>query len=81
MFFSSSAWYSLEYLCVVRLATVDSKCKPHLTPVVFVYDNDCYFLPIDQKSKRSKPKNLKRTYIIQMLPCYWMNTTKTKTLF
>ena len=53
---------------VARLATVDSECKPHLIPVVFVYDNDYYFIPIDQKSKRSKPENLKRVKNIQQNP-------------
>jgi PPOX class probable F420-dependent enzyme len=47
---------------VARLATVDLECKPHLVPVVFVFDNDndCYFIPIDAKTKRSRPENLKR---------------------
>ena len=53
---------------VARLATVDSECKPHLIPVVFVYDNDHYFIPIDQKSKLSKPENLKRIKNIQQNP-------------
>jgi hypothetical protein len=35
---------------VARLATVDSECKPHLIPVVFVFDNDCYFIPIDEST-------------------------------
>ena len=53
---------------VARLATVDSECKPHLIPVVFVFDNDCYFIPIDEKTKRSKPENLKRIKNIQQNP-------------
>jgi PPOX class probable F420-dependent enzyme len=53
---------------IARLATVDSECKPHLIPVVFVYDNDCYFIPIDEKTKRSKPENLKRIKNIQQNP-------------
>ena len=52
---------------VARLATVDSECKPHLIPVVFVIDNDCYFIPIDQENKRSKPEKLKRVKRIY----YW----------
>ena len=47
----------IDKATVARLATVDSECKPHLVPVVFVFDNDCYFIPID--AKRSKPENLK----------------------
>lgn len=45
---------------VARLATVDSECKPHLIPVVFVFDNYSYFIPIDEKTKRSRPEKLKR---------------------
>jgi PPOX class probable F420-dependent enzyme len=46
---------------VARLATVDSECKPHLIPVVFVYDNNYYFIPIDDKHKTSTPEKLRRT--------------------
>jgi PPOX class probable F420-dependent enzyme len=53
---------------VARLATVDSERKPHLIPVVFVFDNGCYFIPIDEKSKRQKPDRLKRVKNIQQNP-------------
>ena len=55
---------------VARLATVDIKCTPYLVPVVFVLDNDndCYFIPIDEKTKRSKPENLKRVRNIKENP-------------
>ena len=55
---------------VARLATVDLECKPHLIPVVFVYDNDrdFYFIPIDEKTKRSRPENLKRVRNIKENP-------------
>ena len=55
---------------VARLATVDIKCTPYLVPVVFVLDNDndCYFIPIDEKTKRSRPENLKRVRNIQKNP-------------
>jgi PPOX class probable F420-dependent enzyme len=53
---------------VARLATVDLECKPHLIPVVFVFDNDCYFIPIDEKTKRSRPEKLKRAKNIQQNP-------------
>jgi PPOX class probable F420-dependent enzyme len=58
----------IDKAMVARLATVDSECKPHLIPVVFVYDNDCYFIPIDEKTNRSKPENLKRVKNIQQNP-------------
>ncbi len=53
---------------VARLATVDTECKPHVIPVVFVFDNDCYFIPIDAKTKRSRPEKLKRAKNIQQNP-------------
>jgi PPOX class probable F420-dependent enzyme len=55
----------VEKARVARLATVDSECKPHLIPVVFVFDNNCYFIPIDEKHKRSTPEKLRRTKNIQ----------------
>ena len=55
---------------VARLATVDIKCTPYLVPVVFVLDNDndYYFIPIDEKTKKSRPENLKRVRNIQENP-------------
>jgi PPOX class probable F420-dependent enzyme len=58
----------IDKATVARLATVDSECKPHIIPVVFVFDNDCYFIPIDEKTKRSKPENLKRIKNTQQNP-------------
>ena len=55
---------------VARLASVDLECMPHLVPVVFVFDSDgsFYFIPIDEKSKRSRPENLKRVRNIKENP-------------
>ena len=55
---------------LARLATVDRECKPHVIPVVFVLDNDhnCYFIPIDDKTKQGRPENLKRVKNIQENP-------------
>jgi PPOX class probable F420-dependent enzyme len=58
----------IDKATVARLATVDSECKPHLIPVVFVFDNNYYFIPIDEKTKRSRPENLKRVKNIQQNP-------------
>ena len=58
----------IDKTTVARLATVDAECKPYLVPVVFVFDNDCYFIPIDEKIKRSKPENLKRVKNIEQNP-------------
>jgi PPOX class probable F420-dependent enzyme len=55
---------------VARLATVDSEGKPHLIPVVFAYDEEHYYIPIDEKTKQrpSKPEKLKRVKNIQANP-------------
>jgi PPOX class probable F420-dependent enzyme len=56
---------------VARLATVDSASKPHLIPVVFVYDDDHYYIPIDEKTKQQssgKPEKLKRIKNILVNP-------------
>jgi PPOX class probable F420-dependent enzyme len=58
----------IDKATVARLATVDSEYKPHVVPVVFVFDNDRYFIPIDEKTKRSRPENLKRVKNIQQNP-------------
>lgn len=50
---------------IARLATVDSDSKPHLIPVVLVFCNYFFYLPIDNKSKRARPEKLKRTRTIQ----------------
>ncbi|MGA9150271.1 MAG: hypothetical protein WBZ36_06820 [Candidatus Nitrosopolaris sp.] len=33
----------IDKATVARLATVDSEWMPHLIPVAFVFDNDCYW--------------------------------------
>jgi PPOX class probable F420-dependent enzyme len=55
---------------VARLATVDLECMPHLVPVVFAFDYDrgFYFIPIDKKTKRTRPENLKRVKNIKENP-------------
>ena len=55
---------------VARLATVNSEGKPHLVPVVFAYDREHYYIPIDEKTKQrpSKPEKLKRVKNIQANP-------------
>jgi len=58
----------IDKATIARLATVDSEYKPHMVPVVFVFDNDYYFIPIDEKTKRSRPENLKRVKNIRQNP-------------
>jgi PPOX class probable F420-dependent enzyme len=55
---------------IARLATVDSKSKPHLVPVVFAFDGEHYYIPIDKKTKQEpcKPEKLKRVKNIQTNP-------------
>jgi PPOX class probable F420-dependent enzyme len=58
----------VERARVARLATVDSESRPHLVPVVFVFDGSCFFVPIDEKKKTVKPEKLKRVKNIQGNP-------------
>ena len=53
---------------VARLATVDSEFKPHIVPVVFVFDGNNFFIPVDEKRKAAKPGKLKRIRNIQDNP-------------
>jgi PPOX class probable F420-dependent enzyme len=44
----------IERAKVARLSTIDSTyTRPHLVPVVFVFDNNLFFLPIDEKKKKN----------------------------
>ncbi|MDQ3854169.1 MAG: TIGR03668 family PPOX class F420-dependent oxidoreductase [Thermoproteota archaeon] len=58
----------IERARVARLATIDSEFKPHLVPVVFVFDGNHFFIPIDEKRKTAKPAKLKRIRNIQDNP-------------
>lgn len=50
----------IERARVARLATIDSEFKPHLVPVVFVFDGNHFFIPVDEKRKTAKPEKLRR---------------------
>jgi PPOX class probable F420-dependent enzyme len=50
----------IERARVARLATVDFASKPHIVPVVFVFDANHFFIPVDEKRKTAKPEKLKR---------------------
>lgn len=58
----------IETARVARLATIDSEFKPHLVPVVFVFDGNSFFVPVDEKRKTVKPEKLKRIRNIQNNP-------------
>lgn len=55
---------------VARLATIDfEEVKPHIVPVVFVFDGNSYYVPIDKKPKRDDdPEQLRRVRNIQKNP-------------
>ena len=53
---------------VARLATIDSEFKPHLVPVVFVFDGNHFFIPVDEKRKKTKLEKLRRIKNIQSNP-------------
>jgi PPOX class probable F420-dependent enzyme len=55
---------------VARLATIDyEEAKPHIVPVVFVFDGDSYYIPIDKKPKRNTDsRRLRRIRNIQQNP-------------
>lgn len=53
---------------VARLATIDfEEARPHIVPVVFVFDGEAYYIPIDKKPK-TDPKRLRRIRNIQKNP-------------
>ena len=58
----------IERARVARLATIDSEFKPHLVPVVFVFNGNHFFIPVDEKRKKAKPEKLKRIRNIQDNP-------------
>lgn len=58
----------IERARLARLATIDSEFKPHVVPVVFVFDGNHFFIPIDEKRKTAKPEKLKRIKNIQDNP-------------
>jgi PPOX class probable F420-dependent enzyme len=53
---------------VARLATADSKATPHIVPVVFAFDGEKYYIPVDEKPKIIKPDKLRRIKNIEVNP-------------
>jgi len=59
----------IERARIARLATANSESKPHLVPVVFVFDGNHFFIPIDEKRKKTiNPEKLKRVKNISENP-------------
>jgi PPOX class probable F420-dependent enzyme len=55
---------------IARLATVatGNTAQLHLVPVVFVFDGQKFFIPLDQKRKTVSPERLRRTKNIETNP-------------
>ncbi len=53
---------------VARLSTVDQKSYPYVVPVVFVFHENSFFIPLDEKKKTVNSKNLKRIKNIEKNP-------------
>ena len=59
----------IERARIARLATANSESKPHLVPVVFVFDGHHFFIPIDEKRKKTiRPEKLRRVKNISENP-------------
>ncbi len=50
---------------VARLATVDQRFHPYVVPVVFVFHENSFFIPLDEKTKTVNPRKLKRVKNIE----------------
>jgi PPOX class probable F420-dependent enzyme len=53
---------------VARLATLDSKIRPHIVPICFVYDGKLFYTAVDQKPKRVPQERLARLQNIRAVP-------------
>ncbi len=53
---------------VARLATVDQKSHPYVVPVVFVFHENSFFIPLDEKVKTVNARKLKRIKNIEKNP-------------
>ena len=67
---SADSWERsfIERQQVARLATVGARGGPHIVPIVFAYDGERLFTPIDAKPKRVSPEALQRVRDIQANP-------------
>jgi PPOX class probable F420-dependent enzyme len=65
---TTSASRLLRSARVAHLATADAGGQPHVIPICFVYDGKYFFSPIDEKPKRTVPRQLKRLRNIQDNP-------------
>ena len=50
---------------VGHLATCNLSLKPHVVPICYVVHNGAIYTPIDEKTKRSRPRGLRRAINIE----------------
>ncbi|HEX2106133.1 MAG TPA: TIGR03668 family PPOX class F420-dependent oxidoreductase [Nitrososphaera sp.] len=50
----------IQRVRVARLATINPEFIPHIVPVVFVFDGSHFFIPIDEKRKKTQAEKLRR---------------------
>jgi len=53
---------------VARLATLDTKNRPHIVPICFAYDGKFFYTAVDKKPKRVAPARLARLRNIRAVP-------------
>ena len=53
---------------VARLATVAAEARPHIIPIVYAYDGERLYTPIDAKPKRVEAFSLQRATDLQANP-------------
>ena len=58
----------LEEARVARLSTLDSRRRPHIVPICFVFDHKCFYSAIDAKPKSVVPQQLARVRNILARP-------------
>ncbi len=53
---------------VARLATANQAGEPHVVPICYAFDGECFFSPIDEKPKRLDPSRLRRVRNVKSNP-------------
>jgi PPOX class probable F420-dependent enzyme len=53
---------------VARLATVNAVGQPSVVPIVYAFDGERLYTPLDAKPKRVEPRQLRRVRNIQVNP-------------
>ena len=53
---------------VASLATIDAQGQPHIVPIVYAFDGDRLYTPVDAKPKRVSPFQLQRVRNIRANP-------------